>query len=121
MIGEMAEPGVYKEGPPQTKPTSREKLFKTAKRRRFPNKQSSEPRKSALRDEILAQTEKRWVSGPHSINENGGLFIGDEKLVVNPAYTFGVQQAEKLRAVDDLERSSTNEAATVRSPINLPS
>ena len=45
----------------------------------------------------------------------------NKKLAVNPAYKFGAQQAEKLRAVDDLKRSSTNEAATVLTPINLPS
>ena len=44
-----------------------------------------------------------------------------EKLVGNPAYGPGVQQADKLRVAGHLRRSSTNEAAAVRTPINLPS
>ena len=40
---------------------------------------------------------------------------------VNPAFRFGVQQVDKLRAVDDLQGSSTNEATFIKTPIGLPS
>ena len=40
---------------------------------------------------------------------------------MNPAYRFGAQQSDKLTAVGDLRRSSTNGAAVARAPVNLPS
>ena len=38
---------------------------------------------------------------------------------MNPAYRFGAQQADKLRAVDDLKKSMTYEATATREPIDL--
>ena len=40
--------------------------------------------------------------------------------LANPAFRFGVQLGSKLRAVDDLKRSTTNRAADVRTPVKLP-
>ena len=40
---------------------------------------------------------------------------------MNPACRFSAQQVGKLRSADDLKRSSTNEAAFVKTPVNLPS
>ena len=82
---------------------------------------SSEPHRSALWNGILIQVEKGWVSGPRPYARKGELRIRKRKVTVNPAYRFGVQQADKLRAIDDLKRSSTNEATSVLTPINLPS
>ena len=44
-----------------------------------------------------------------------------ELRVANPAFRFGAQQLDKLRAVDDLKRSATNAATLIKTPINLPS
>ena len=48
------------------------------------------------------------------------MITGEGPQLVNPAFRFGVQQEEKLRAVDDLKRSQTNRAAAIRNPVNLP-
>ena len=41
--------------------------------------------------------------------------------MVNPAYRFGEQHSDNLRAVDDLRISLANEATAIHAPINLPS
>ena len=64
---------------------------------------------------------KHWLDGPRRYNENGELQVGDEPVVANPAFRFGVQRGEELRAVGYLKRSSTNGATFVPTPINLPS
>ena len=121
MIGEVGEPGVYDECSPKSRPLSRDELFETAKDRWVSDKTSNEPHRSKLWNEALSQTEKGWLAGPHPYSSEGKLRIGGEDVTVNPAYRFGAQQAEKLRAVDDLKRSSANEATSVLTPINLPS
>ena len=60
---------------------------------------------------------KHWLDGPRRYNENGELQVGDEPVVANPAFRFGVQRGEELRAVGYLKRSSTNGATFVPSPI----
>ena len=69
----------------------------------------------------MGQVTKHWLDDPHCYNENGERLVGDEPLVANPAFRFGVQQGEELRAFEHLKRSSTNDAAFLATPINLPS
>ena len=69
----------------------------------------------------MDQVKKHWRDGPRHYNENGELHVGDEPVVASPAFRFGVQQGEKLRAVGDLERSSPNGATFIAPPVNLPS
>ena len=121
MIGTVGEPGVYPANSHTPKPISREELFRTAKDRWKPGKKPDEAHRAKLWEEAMTQTEKGWLSGPHRYSKKGRLRVGQQKMSVNPAYRFGVQQAEKLRAVDDLKRSRTNEATAVTTPINLPS
>ena len=121
MLGEVGEPGVYDGCSPKFRPLSRDELFETAKDRWAPEKTPNEPRRPTLWSEALSQTEKGWLAGPRPYTTEGKLQIGGENVTVNPAYRFGVQQAEKLRAVGDLKRSSTDEATSVLTPINLPS
>ena len=64
---------------------------------------------------------KHWLGDPRRYNENGELQVGEEPVVANPAFRFGVQRGEELRAVGYLKRSSTNGATFVPTPINLPS
>ena len=47
--------------------------------------------------------------------------LNGKATIMNPAYRFGVQQADKFRAADDVRRSMTDEAAAIRPPVNLPS
>ena len=63
--------------------------------------------------------DETWLRGPQRRSSKGDLWVGGEPIVVNPAFRFGVRQADMLRAVDDLERSSTCEATYFKTPINL--
>ena len=64
----------------------------------------------------MDQVKKHWLDDPQRYNESGELQEGDERVVANPAFRFGVQQGEKLRAVDGLKKSSTNDAAFIVTP-----
>ena len=69
----------------------------------------------------MDQVKKQRLHGPHPFNERGELVVGGKPVRANPAFRFGAQQGQKLRAVDDLKRSATNDATFVATPINLPS
>ena len=60
-----------------------------------------------------------WLHCPSGYNGAGGLLVDWEEIA--PTYRPGAQQSDKVRAVDDLNGRSTNEAAAVHAPINLPS
>ena len=64
---------------------------------------------------------KGMAAGPPTVYRGDRPILNGNETILNPAYRSGAQQSGKLRVVDDLERSSTKEAATVHSPINLPS
>ena len=49
------------------------------------------------------------------------LLANGEEVVANSAYRFGVQQADKLRAVGDLKWTPADATPTLRTPTNLPS
>ena len=44
-----------------------------------------------------------------------------EIVIAGPAFRFGAQRVDKLRAVDDLKRSPAKKATVVKTTINLPS
>ena len=69
----------------------------------------------------MDQVNKHWLDGPRKFQEQGELMVKGEPVLANPAVRFGAQQGSKLRAVDDLERSATNDATFASTPINLPS
>ena len=71
--------------------------------------------------EALGRASENWLDGPFRYNDEGELLVGDKPVVANPACRFGAQKGEKLSAVDDIERSSTNGATFLNTPINLPS
>ena len=121
ILGELGEPGVY---PPSSHPPSyisREELFQGAKDRFLSKNRSPDPNADKLWLEALEQAKKNWLHGPHPFNNDGELMVEGTPVTANPAFRFGVQQGQKLRAVDDLKRSATNDATFVATPINLPS
>ena len=85
------------------------------------NKRAPDPNASQLWREAMDQVKKRWFNGPRRFNKEGELLVDGKPVVANPGFRFGVQQGLKLRAVDDLKRSATNDATFVSTPINLPS
>ena len=121
VIGEISEPGVYPEqqcADPELKP---HQLLTNAKYRlKARMKSVTDPHEGKLWDDAVEQVEKGWLDGPFPFDEEGKMITGEGPQLVNPAFRFGVQQGEKLRAVDDLKRSQTNRAAAIRTPVNLP-
>ena len=121
IVGDLEEPGVY---PAQECPDpeiSPDRLFGSAKWRLNARRGSvTDPNEGALWNEALCQVEKGWLQGPFKFDDEGNLVTNEGPQLANPAFRFGVQQGDKLRAVDDLKRSQTNRAAAVRTPVNLP-
>ena len=68
--------------------------------------------------EAMDQVKKHWLGGPRRYKEQGELMANDKPVQANPAFRFGVQQGAKLRAVDNLKRSVTNDATFISTPIN---
>ena len=121
ILGELGEPGVFS---PSSLPPSyicRGELFEGPKERFVSNNRAPDPNASRLWFEAIGQVKKRWLDGPHRFNNGGGLLVNGKPVIANPTFRFGVQQGSKLRDVDDLKRSATNDATFVSTPINPPS
>ena len=68
----------------------------------------------------MEQQAKGWLTAPFPLTTRSEPFrLKDPKL--NIAFRFGVDQADKLRACDDLRHSMTNLACVVETPIKLAS
>ena len=74
----------------------------------------------ALWDEAISQHNLGWLSPPIPLNADGRPTTWHSPHH-NVAFRFGVEQAEKLRACDDLRHSLTNLACHVATPIQLVS
>ena len=85
-------------------------LFASASSRFVSAKGGQGPKADELSSEAISQVEKNWLRGPHQYSPKGEVWADGELIVVNPAFNFGVLQADILRAVDDLKMCSTNEA-----------
>ena len=57
--------------------------------------------------ESFGSGKKGWLDGPFQFGEEGGLVTAEGPHLANPAFRFGAQQGEKLRAGGDLKRSRT--------------
>ena len=121
ILGELGEPGVYPPSSLTPSYISREELFEGAQERFVSKNRATDPNAEQLWIEATDQVKKQWLHGPHPFNEHGELMVGGKPVRANPAFRFGAQQGKKLRAVDDLKRSATNDATFVATPINLPS
>ena len=74
----------------------------------------------ALWDEALTQGQKGWLSEPIPLAANGKPTTWKSERY-NIAFRFGVSQAEKIRACDDLKHSLANLSCAVLTPIKLVS
>ena len=68
----------------------------------------------------MTQHTQGWLEAPIPLNSEGRPTTWRPQRF-NIAFRFGVEQAEKLRACDDLRRSLTNLACHVTTPIQLVS
>ena len=75
---------------------------------------------AALWGEAISQHNIGWLSDPIPLNADGRPTTWRSPRY-NVAFLFGVEQAEKLRACDDLRHSLTNLACHVATPIQLVS
>ena len=96
-------------------------LSETASSRSVAAKKGQGPEAEGLWLEAISRIKKDWLRGPRRYTPTGDLRANGELVVVNPAFRFGAQQVDKLRAVGDLRRSSANEATPVKTPTNLSS
>ena len=90
--------------------------------RRFSERAQKSGFKNAkhLWNEALEQQSKGWLTPPFPLATKGDPFtLRDEKL--NVAFRFGVEQADEIRACDDLRYSMANLACVVHTPIKLAS
>ena len=120
MLGELGEPGVYHRSFQFSDIMAREALFASGPARFVSAKQGRDSNAEQMWREAMSPVEKNWPRGPHRYSAQGELRVGGEPIAVNPAFRFGVRQADKLRSVEDLKRSSTNEATCFKTPTNLP-
>ena len=72
----------------------------------------------ALWGEALAQHSAGWLTAPFQLSSEGSPFTLTSSEV-NIAFRFGVAQAGKLRACDDLRYSRANLACSALTPIKL--
>ena len=97
-------------------------LVMKANDRRFTERAQKSGFKNATKlwSEAISQQQKGWLSAPSALTTwNSPFILKDSKL--NIAFRFGVEQADKLRACDDLRYSMTNLACLVQTPIKLAS
>ena len=100
-LGGLAESGIYPVSSEVAAPISREQLSSAAKRwveflRRGPD--SITPK---LRNEARVRLAKGWLRGPFKHNSEGYPVFDGGLTAVGPAFCFGAQQSDKLRAVGD--------------------
>ena len=111
----------FSEKAARKRPLALSKLARSSAKR-FYDRASRAGRKDSklLRGGALEQQGKGWLSKSFPLGCNGKPFTlkGQE---LNIAFRFGVRQADKLRACDDLRHSMTNLACVALTPIKLAS
>ena len=121
ITGMMSQKGVYTPEEPKNTAINPAVLFQTAATRfRERAAKSGHKNASQLWEEANQLVTKGWLNPPVELREDGrpaGLPAGQ----YNIAFRFGVEQAAKLRACDDLRHSLTNSACSVLTPIQLVS
>ena len=96
-------------------------IFRTAEAR-FRERATKSGMENAgpLCEGALEQVGKGWLCAPVELAPSGQP-EGFPKYGFNVTFRFGVEQAAKLRACDDLKHGLTNTACAVRTPIQLVS
>ena len=83
-----------------------EKLSHLANSRFKERGKFTDSRTPKLRKEALVQVTKGWVEGPLKFTDKGRLLVDGAESLVSPAYPFGSQQSDKLRAPDGPSREA---------------
>ena len=95
-------------------------LFTTATTR-FAKRSSqrSSAHQQLMWGETMQEVQRGWFSNPPMLNRSGRLTDSPGEFI-NPAFRFPIAQPEKIRLIDDLLHSETNQFAEVATPITLP-
>ena len=80
------------------RPIAREDLFNEAESRVKFSKKKPGMEASRLCEEAVTDVGEEWLDGPSRYEGGGELLVNGDGEIVNPAFRFGVQQADKLRA-----------------------
>ena len=118
-VGNLSQEGIYPRDTALTSAPPVEGIWAHPQRRfetssRAPGFLNTE----ALWKEVLDQVDRGWLAPPLPIDvEGSGATYAHGS--VNIAFRFGVDQADKLRACDDLEHNEVNLYCTVWTPIKL--
>ena len=83
------------------------------------SKASHTPHRQYMWDETIKEQRKGWFNPPRKLNASG-LLLGNLREPINPTFRFPIQQADKIRLIDDLKHSEVNRYTLVGSPITLP-
>ena len=120
LVGDLSQEGVYPMGPSLAPAPPLGGIW-TSSKQRF----QTRPRESGflnaetLWNEAMGQVKKGWLAEPLPISPNGTVATYDNGPV-NIAFRFGAEQADKLRACDDLKHNDVNLYCAVWTPIILP-
>ena len=121
ITGRLSQLHTYEVDDSVIPPLNRDQLYDTAVPR-FRERAAKSGHKNAqvLWDEAMAQVKSGWLMPPPQLHPGGRPFAWKSSRF-NICFRFGVEQADKLRACDDLKHSMTNLACTVHTPIQLVS
>ena len=120
IIGNLSQEGVYPRDPSCSPPQPIRDIWTGAEERFTTRSQASgHLHAETLWNEAMDQVKLGWLGEPVPIDRKGNVAtFGDKR--VNVAFRFGVDQADKLRACDDLKHNHVNLHCTVWTPIKLP-
>ena len=120
LVGNLSQEGVYPRDPSLIPAPPIEGIW-TSSRQRFStrSKASGFLNSETLWKEALDQVDKGWLAVPIPISPDGSVATY-ENGPVNIAFRVGVEQADKLRACDDLKHNEVKLYCIVWTPIKLP-
>ena len=119
ITGKLSQRFLFPQAKKSTAGIPRDGLFSSAAAR-FRERAAKSGMKNAapLWDEAMEQVKEGWLLPPVPLSPDGKPLYWKSKRH-NVSFRFGVLQADKLRACDDLKHSMTNLACTVETPIQL--
>lgn len=121
ITGTLSQVKAFPHKPPKGDFIQKDTIYKTAEarfRERAPK--SGWKNAEALWKEAMEQHSMGWLAAPVPLNDSGRP-TDQPSGNYNIVFRFGVEQADKLRACDDLKHGLTNKACQIMTPIRLVS
>ena len=121
MLGELGKPRVYPPISEFSEILARGGRSRSASSRCVAAKGGRGPEAEEPWREAISQAKKEWPRAPHRYSPAGELRADGKLVIAIPAFRFGAQQVDRLRAAGDLKRGSADDDLVGKTPINLPS